>query len=77
MILCAKGAAEQPAPADEEEPVKKKRGGKSEPVIPIIPSDRVQELVDSLEFNEVDMYRLVKYICTGSNRPNPIIQFQQ
>lgn len=46
---------------DDEEPQRKKRGGNVEPVIPVIPTDRVEQLLESLEFNEVNMYRY--YVC--------------
>lgn len=42
---------------DGEEPSTKKRQAKCVNPLPIIPSDRVQDLIDSLEFNQVDMYR--------------------
>lgn len=42
---------------DDEEPQRKKRGANVGPVIPVIPTECVDQLLESLEFNEVNMYR--------------------
>lgn len=47
---------EEEVDEENDEPVIRKRGQQG-PTIPIIPSDRVQELLDNLEFNEVNMYK--------------------
>lgn len=42
---------------DDDEPVKKKRGAKTPEPETILPTNQVAELIESLEFNVVDMYK--------------------
>lgn len=42
---------------DDDEPVKKKRGAKTPEPEMILPTNQVAELIESLQFNAVDMYK--------------------